>query len=229
MIHGGESESQGSRAAKVSEFGRLFLDALLDGDQRGAEIVIREAMDAEIGPRQVDDEIVAPALSLISELWHWGEISIDDERVAMEISTLALVLNRAALRVADARAQHRVMLAALVGDPHLVARRIVVELLSKAGYDVVVLGGEVPVDALATSIERHEPDVVCISSTLPSALDAILDSIDEVQRQRPRVRFVLSGRGLFGRVQSRPGVHVCRHVSEVVEGVDAMVMCACLN
>jgi hypothetical protein len=50
-----------------------------------------------------------------------------------------------------------------------------------------------------------------------------------VQRRWPTVRFVVGGRGLSSRVQPRPGVDVCRRVSDVVEAVDAIVKGAGLN
>ena len=40
---------------------------------------------------------------------------------------------------------------------------------------------------------------------------------------------MIGGRDLTSRSQSRPGVEVCRRVSEVVEAVDAVVKRADLN
>ena len=40
-------------------------------------------------------------------------------------------------------------------------------LLADAGYDVVMLGPDVPADALADSAARHEAAVICLSATMP--------------------------------------------------------------
>jgi methanogenic corrinoid protein MtbC1 len=92
-----------------------------------------------------------------------------------------------------------------------------------------MLGADVPSEALAAAVTRRRPHVVCMTSTMPSGTDQVLASIDGVQRRWPGVRFVIGGRGLSSRVQSRPDVDVCRRVSEVVEAVDAMVRGAGLN
>ena len=111
--------------------------------------------------------IIAPALWLIGELWQRGEISIGDEHIATEISIRVLALQREAQRVAQARVRHRVMLAAPAGDLHVVALRMVGNLLRDAGYDVVMLGADVPAEALGASARRHRPDVICLSATMP--------------------------------------------------------------
>lgn len=214
---------------RITELARAYADALLAGDAAAAEVAIREAMDAKLTAAEIDDEIIAPALWLVGDLWERGQISVADEHVATEITIRVLALSREARRVAQARGDHRILLAAAPDEQHVVALRMVDELLREAGYDVLMLGADVPSEALAAAVSRRRPHVVCMTSTMPSGTDQVLASIDGVQRRWPGVRFVIGGRGLSSRVQSRPDVDVCRRVSEVVEAVDAMVRGAGLN
>jgi hypothetical protein len=55
-----ENESRERRAARTSALARAYAGALVAGDEVGAEIVIREAMEADLGPAEIDDEIIAP-------------------------------------------------------------------------------------------------------------------------------------------------------------------------
>jgi hypothetical protein len=86
MGHRPENDSPESHEAKVSELGRAYAAAVLIGDEVAAEIVIREALEARLTSGEVDDEIIAPALWLVGELWERGEISVADEHIATEIS-----------------------------------------------------------------------------------------------------------------------------------------------
>ena len=224
-----ENDTPESHEAKVDELGRAYAEALLAGDEIAAEIAIREAMEAEVSTAEIDDEIIAPALWFIGELWERGEITVADEHIATEISLRVLALQREAQRVANARADHRVLLAAPSGELHVVALRMIGNLLRDAGYDVVMLGADVPAQALAASASRHQPDVICFSATMPGGGDKVLISIHEVQQEWPAAGFVIGGSGLSSRVRSRPGIEVCHRVSEVVEAVDAMVRRASLN
>ena len=218
-----------TREARVGELGRTYAAALLSGDEVAAEIVIREAMEAGFTTPEIDDEIIAPALWLVGELWERGDISIADEHVATEISLRVLALQREAQRVVGARGLHRVMLAAPAGELHIVALRMVGNLLRDAGYRVVMLGPDVPAHALAACARRHRPDVVCLTSTMPGGAERMLVSIHEVQQSWPSAGFVIGGRALTSRLRPRPGIDVCARVSEAVEAVDAVVQRADLN
>jgi methanogenic corrinoid protein MtbC1 len=96
-------------------------------------------------------------------------------------------------------------------------------LLRNAGYEVAMLGSDVPGEALIAVMHRRPPDVVCLTSTMPDAAAELLGIIGALQRRWPAVGFVVGGTGLASRVHSRPGIDVCHRVSDAVEAVDAMV------
>ena len=225
----GENDSGKSHQEKVRELARAYAAALLSADEVAAETVIREAIDADLSTAQIDDEIIAPALWLVGELWERGEISVAEEHIATEITLRVLALQREVQRVAQARSEHTVMLATSPGELHIVALRMAANLLRGAGYDIVMLGADVPGDALGVTARRLEADVVCMSSTLLGRTEHLLNCIDKVRRERHPVGFVIGGRGLTVEGQLRPQIHVCHRVSEVVEAVDAMVKRARLN
>jgi methanogenic corrinoid protein MtbC1 len=226
-----ENEPRELRASRVGEFEQAFAAALLAGDGIAAETTIREAMDARLTTADIDERIIAPALWLMGSLWERGEISVADEHLATEIAMRVIALQREAERVAHARRGHRVMLATPAGERHVVALRMVSNLLSGAGYWIVMLGADVPAEALVASVTRHRPDVICLSATMPSVSGEVIESVLAVQSAFPAAQFVIGGRalGLGGELRSQPGVLICQRVSEVVEAVDAKVKRAELN
>jgi methanogenic corrinoid protein MtbC1 len=206
-----------------------FAEALLAADEVAAEIVIREAMDARLGTAQIDEKVIAPALWLIGELWERGKISVADEHIATEITVRVLALQREAQRVAQSRGGRRVVLATPAGELHVVALRMVENLLRGAGYDVVMLGADVPPIALAGAVRRLDAEVICMSLTMPGRADQVLHAIDEVRQTTPSAAFVVGGRGVSVECRLRPEVYVCGRVSEAIEAVDAMVQRAPVN
>lgn len=218
-----ENDSREVHPAKIAELGRAYADALLAADEAAAEIAIREAMDAGLQTAQIDDEIIAPALWLVGDLWERGEISVADEHIATEISIRVLALQREAQRLAQSRGAYHVLLAAPAGELHVVALRMVDNLLREAGYNVAMLGSDVPTEALAALMSRRPPHVVCLTSTMAEAAGEVLATIGALQRRWPAMGFVIGGTALASRIHSRPGLDVCRRVSDAVEAVDAMI------
>lgn len=224
-----DSGSGESRETTVRRLARAYLSALLAADEVAAENTIRDAIDAGLTGAEIDEELIAPALWRIGELWERGDISVADEHAATEISLRVLALQREARRVADARAGHRVMLATPPGEMHVVALRMVSNLLRHSGYQVLMLGADVPADDLRASVLRHRPDVICMSVTLVSRADPMLRLIDAMRELHPSVGFVVGGRGMTIERQLQPGVQLCPRVSQAVEAVDATVKKARLN
>jgi methanogenic corrinoid protein MtbC1 len=224
-----ENDTHEFHEERIREFSRAYAAALLAGDEVAAELSIREAIDANLSTGQIDDEIIAPALWLVGELWARGEISVADEHIATEISIRVLALQRETRRVMKGRRDSRVMLATAAGEQHVVALRMIGNLLRDAGYEVVMLGPDVPPDALAAAAARVEPDVVCLSSTMPGTADKTLIAIDEIGKVCPSAGFVVGGRGLTAHVRAHPGLDICQRVGDAVQAVDAMIKRAELN
>lgn len=96
---------------RIKDLANALLEALLAGDEVGAEITVREAMDAELSTAEIDEEMIGPALWLVGELWERGKISVAEEHLATEIALRVLALQRDAadgrLRRRGARADRR--------------------------------------------------------------------------------------------------------------------------
>ena len=213
----------------VKKIGRAYAEALLSGDEVAAEVAIRDALEAKLSSAEIDEQIIAPALWLIGELWERQEITVAEEHIATEISLRVLALQREAQRLQRARQDHLVMLAAPTGELHVVALRMVGNLLRESGYDVLMLGPDVPAPALAGAARRHQPDVVCMSATMPGGSDQVLVAIHEIQQACPSALYIVGGRGVTSRLHQGAGIAVCERVSEVVDAIDALIKRADLN
>jgi len=207
----------------VKKIGRAYAEALLSGDEVAAEVAIREALAAKLSSSQIDEEVIAPAMWLIGELWQRREISVAEEHIATEISIRVLALQREAQRLMRERREHMVMLAAPSGEHHVVALRMVGNLLWEAGYDAVMVGADVPAEALASAAHSHQPDVLCLSATMAGGSDQLLIAIHQVQRACPATSYIVGGRGLTSRLQPGAGIAVCERVSDVVGAADALI------
>lgn len=224
-----EASHENDSEAKFDALRRAYCAALLTGDEVAAEVAIRDALEANLTTAEIDTHIIVPALWLIGDLWERGEIGVADEHLATQISIRILALQREAQRTFRERPTHKVMLATPAGEAHDVALRMVANLLRGAGYEVVMLGADVPVHELAGFAQRNRPDVVCLSATMPGSSDNLLVAIHEIQQAWPSATYVIGGRDLTSRLRSRPGIDVCSGVAEAVEAVDAAVKRADMN
>ena len=206
---------------------RLYADAVLREDEVAAERVIRDAIDARLDQATIDEDVIGPAMRMVGDLWEDSDLTVADEHLATEITVRMLALQREAFRVARRRASRASCWRPSRAKRHVVGLGMVGNLLLEGGYDVRMLGADVPLDALPAALDRHEAAVVGLTVTMP-ALGSVAERAVEL------IRYALAGRRHARRrrpapLRGDPRLVICRGVGDAVETVDALVQRASSN
>jgi methanogenic corrinoid protein MtbC1 len=217
------------RQAFADAIRRAYAHAVLGGDGVGAELAVREAIEAGLDEATIDDRIITPAMRLVGELWAGGELTVGDEHLATQISMRVVALEREAFRVVRRRTGWRVLLAAVPGEQHVLGLSMAATVLEHAGYDVLALGADLPHDALIQAVARHDATIVGLTAGMPWTACQIPVAADELRALRPEVGIVAGGRAVHDAWGSAAGVAVCHHVSDAVALVDGLAQKAPSN
>jgi methanogenic corrinoid protein MtbC1 len=203
--------------------------ALIDGDAGQAELVVRDAIDVGLSAETIADEVIAPSMRRVGDLWADGALSVADEHLATQITVRILVLQREAFRVARRRARDRIMLAGMEGEHHVVGLQMAGDLLAHAGYEVRLLGPDVPIDSLAAIVRKHSPRVFALTATMPDPGALVPLAVDELRRANPHVAVVVGGSGVPRGLHGADWLVTARSVAGFVEVVDSLVRRPTLN
>lgn len=206
-----------------------FTEALLSGDPRTAELVVRDAIDAGLSQGVIDEAVIAPAMREMGELWKRGDITVADEHLATDISFRVLAMQREAFRVADRRKGKVVMLGAVETEQHVLGLEMAGSLLDEAGFDVRMLGADLPIETLRDLVERYEPAVFGFTVTMETAADLLPLAIEETRRGAPSIRVVVGGQGVPRDLDDTYWLTVVGGVTAVVDEVDALLHRPSLN
>ncbi|MCD2196014.1 cobalamin-dependent protein [Actinomycetospora endophytica] len=149
-----------------------YLARLEASDETGAVVVALAAIDGGHDPEDVLLDVVAEAQREVGERWAAGTWTVVQEHVATHISE----------RVVAAVSRHRpapaptgvgrIAVACLDGEWHGLPARLLAEVLAHHGWEVTFLGSSVPATQVAVHLNTAGPDVVAVSSSLPSRLPA---------------------------------------------------------
>jgi methanogenic corrinoid protein MtbC1 len=197
--------------------------ALLAGDATAAEMLAREAYDEELPYGLIHAGVVAPAMHRVGVLWERGEISVAHEHMATQISMRVLALLRELFRVAQRRGDQRAMLAGVEGEQHFVALQMAADLLDDAGYDVVMLGPDVPSGALEEIVVEHGPALVAFTVTMAASVANLRPAIEAATAGSPRAAVIVGGPGGSTRLPLPAGLEFLDSVVDVVEVADRLV------
>jgi methanogenic corrinoid protein MtbC1 len=203
--------------------------ALVAGRVEDAEEVAKEALELSLGEAMLFELVVTPAMHRIGRLWADGEIGVAHEHLATEIATWVLALAHELARLPARRARQRAMVGAVEGERHVVALDMAAKLLDSAGYDVLMLGADVPTSALPAIVSDHAPALFVLSATMPEAGERVPAAVEAVMGAGTGVGLILGGASVPRGPAFGPRVVVERSVAGVVDAADGLLHRSGLN
>lgn len=199
---GGDGGSRaGGRGAPAPWAARLEA-RLRAGDERGSWGVVEAALSAGAEPAEVYLDLLVPALRGIGDAWEAGEIDVGVEHRASVI--VMRLIGRLGPRF-NRRGQTRgtVVLGAAPGDTHGLPTALLGDLVRSAGFAVLDLGADVPVDAFVRAAEDAERLVaVGIAVTTRGNDVAVRTLTSALRRALPDVPVLLGGGAVPGREEA---------------------------
>jgi RNA polymerase sigma-70 factor (ECF subfamily) len=192
--------------------------AFLAGELDDARCTTREAV-TEMRAVTMLDDVLAPAMHNIGGLWRSNRISVADEHLATSMCNRLLAEISPELQTAPANSRETVLLVSPERELHTIGLQMANDVLSGAGYRTLLLGGGVPAAALSAALERHQPAVVALSSTVarPASLAATANLIHETL---PTAKLITGGATARGLPQ-RVNVHRVERLDGLLDAVDA--------
>jgi excisionase family DNA binding protein len=112
----------------------------------------------------IADAVLCPALRRVGDLWHAGELSVAEEHLATRTALSAVQTLRDSLCVSGRG--RAAICCAVEDDYHELPVSLASLTLEGLGWGVVNLGTSTPFYALAEAVERFQPRIVCVASTV---------------------------------------------------------------
>lgn len=166
----------------------------LKGEHRQTVRIVRELGEAGNSIESIIQDLLVPSQHEIGRRWQQGEVSVVDEHIST-VTVDAALSELSVLRDFVPNGISTLMVCA-EGDWHAIAARLCAELLRAQGIEVLFLGGSTPADHVARTVERHRPDAVLISCTIPMFYKGVARIADAIHQCG--VPVVAGGRALRG-------------------------------
>jgi len=215
--------------AGVETFREDFLQGLLSADPRAAEIAARDAIDAGLDELSISEQVIAPALRVVWDMWERGLIAEEDEEEATKISVRVLALQREAFRRVLQRGGEGVVLAELEGDIPTPSLTAAAQVLTGAGFRVHCLGHGESILSLARTVAQEQPLAVVLFVTSPELGATLEYALEEIDLAAEGTKVVVCGPGVPTDISESEHLLTWESPDEIVEKVDALVLRPELN
>lgn len=194
-----------------------LLDAFSELDEAAASRLITPML-AIYSIEQVCSDLIAPALWEVGRRWEQGTITVSVEHFASAF--FQGILTNLFHALPPGNAQPLVITCCAPGEEHALAPLILALLLRRAGVRVAYLGQSIETAGLLQTARQLSPALLCISITMMSSLDALIDLGQQVQQlPAPHPALIVGGR-LFEQhpdlVARVPATHLAGAIQDII-------------
>jgi len=143
-------------------------------------------------------EVVAACqqgMAQVGELFESGEYFVGDLIFAGELLTEALDVLKPVIGAGSSEQKGTIVLGTVHGDLHDIGKNIFKSMSEAAGFEVIDLGIDQPVQAFVDKVKEVKPQIVGMSGVLTLALEAMKDTVDGLKEAglRDDVKVIIGG------------------------------------
>ena len=153
-------------------------DAIVDGDDKTAARVTKEAIDAGEDPSALISGTMVPAMAEVGRLFEIEEYFVPELLLAGRAMKAGLALLRPLLAASGVEPTGRIVIGTVKGDLHDIGKNLVASMMEGAGFEVIDLGVDVPPETFIAAIREKKPQIVGMSALLTVTMPAIKTTID---------------------------------------------------
>ncbi len=165
----------------------LLFHSLVAGCEEEAANLVISAYLGGISPAQIFDNLVAPAMRQVGELWYIGELTVAQEHLATRTIMNAMYKLRTVLPVAKER-KGLMMCCGIEGDFHELSSYLAKLTFENLGWEVINFGANTPLYSVSDEILHHLPDMICISATTMTDIERTARDFQEFRQKVAKLK-----------------------------------------
>jgi methylmalonyl-CoA mutase cobalamin-binding domain/chain len=201
-------------------------DDLYDG--LGEEIVEGTTilLDRGWGPDKVLQTALVEGMRIVGVDFRDGILFVPEVLLAANSMKAGMAILRPLLAETGAESIGKVVIGTVKGDIHDIGKNLVAMMLEGAGFEVVDIGINNPVEKYLDALEQHKPDILGMSALLTTTMPYMKVVIDTLKQKNLRDKYIVLVGGAplndeFGKAVGADAY--CRDAAIAVETAKALI------
>jgi 5-methyltetrahydrofolate--homocysteine methyltransferase len=170
-------------------------DEVQKGNSETVEELVKEALSEGFPAERILNEGLVEGMNIVSEKFKNNECFIPEVLVSAKAMTVGLEILKPRLAETNVKSRGKVVIGTIQGDLHDIGKNIVAMLLQGAGFEVVDLGADVPIEKFVESAKNEKADIVGISALLITTMvnmKAVIEGLKDAGL-RGNVKVIIGG------------------------------------
>jgi methylmalonyl-CoA mutase cobalamin-binding domain/chain len=198
-------------------------DGLAGEIAEGTQILL----DRDWAAEKVLNDALVEGMRIVGIDFRDGILFVPEVLLAANAMKAGMELLRPLLAETGAQRVGKVVIGTVKGDIHDIGKNLVAMMLEGAGFEVVDLGINNPVEDYLAALEEHKPDILGMSALLTTTMPYMKVVIDELSSKGLRDKYIVMVGGAplneeFGKAVGADAY--CRDAAVAAETAQALVM-----
>jgi len=154
---------------------------IIAGDSESVHALTQQAVDDNIAAVDILNNGLVGGMTVVSERFKNNEIFIPEVLVSARAMKAGMGIIRPLLAEAQFESRGKVILGTVQGDLHDIGKNIVAMLLEGAGFEIIDLGADVPIEKFVESAKNEGADIIGMSALLTTTMVNMRSTIEALE------------------------------------------------
>ncbi|MDO4275701.1 MAG: cobalamin-dependent protein [Eubacteriales bacterium] len=170
--------------------------ATQDGKNKEIGKCVQEALDAGCDPTEILNDGMIGAMAVVGENFKKEIIFVPQMLAAARAMKTGVDVLKPYLATGEAGSAGKIILGTVAGDLHDIGKNLVGMMFESAGFEVLDLGVDVPIETFIKTVEEHkDATIVALSALLTTTMPSLRDTVQALLKQpfRSRIKIMVGG------------------------------------
>lgn len=171
-------------------------NAVQSGKSKIVGGLVQEALNEGLDPVEILNEGMIDAMSIVGEKFKNNEIFVPEMLVAARAMKKGVEVLKPHLAGDNTVSAGKLVIGTVAGDLHDIGKNLVAMMMESAGFEVIDLGVDVPVEKFVGAAKENEDvSIVCVSALLTTTMPAMKDTVKALLDSdvRDRIKIMVGG------------------------------------
>lgn len=183
-------------AAPMDEKMLAVFKATQDGKNKEIGKYVQEAVDAGLDPTAILNDGMIGAMAVVGENFKKEIIFVPQMLAAARAMKAGVDVLKPYLASGEAGSAGKIILGTVAGDLHDIGKNLVGMMFESAGFEVIDLGVDVPINTFIDAVNQHkDATIVAASALLTTTMPSLRDTVAALLKQpfRSRIKIMVGG------------------------------------
>ena len=168
-------------------------EAVMAGRRKEVPALVQQCLAAGEDAKFIVENRLVNGMAIVGERFRKNEIFVPEMLVAARAMKEALAILEPMLVAAGVKPEFTAVIGTVEGDLHDIGKNLVGMMMEGAGFDVIDLGINNPVENYLEAIEREQPDILGMSALLTTTMPAMKGIVRAIRDTGHPVKIMIGG------------------------------------